>query len=237
LATANAVGVSVITATYGSGKNAPAGFVTLIVNPLLQSVTVLPAAITIAQSTTQQFTAIGLYNDGSTQDVTSQSSTQWACSPSGIVSSIANGLAKVGTTAGPCSVTASVTLSNGTTVNSPASTLTVGSETLSTISVTPAIPTEPIGVPVQFHATGEFSDSSVQDLTSVSGTKWSSSDLTTAPKPTAGKTTTAAHGTTLIGAQFGTPAASTNLTVTGATLSSISLTTHSLNWAKALPCS
>jgi len=224
-ATANAVGVTVMTATYGSGKNAPAGFATLVVNPVLQSVTVLPAAATIAQSTTQQFTAIGLYNDGSTQDLTRQSSTQWACFTS-IASTITNGLAKVGTTAGTCNVTATVTLSNGTTVvNSPTSTLTVGAQTLTKLAVTPAIPSEPIGVPIQFHATGQFSDGSVQDLTSATGIKWSSSNTAVAAKPVAGKTNTAAAGSTTITAQFGSTNASTTLTVSSAKLSTLTLTT------------
>jgi hypothetical protein len=224
-ATGNAVGVTVITATSGSGKNAPAGFATLIVNPVLQSVSVLPAAATVAQSTAQQFTAIGLYNDGSTQDLTSQSSTKWACATS-IASSITNGLAKVGTTAGSCSVTATVTLSNGTTVmNSPTSTLTVGAQTLTKLAVTPAIPSEPVGVPIQFHATGQFSDGSVQDLTSAPGIKWSSSNTAVAAKPAAGKTNTAAAGTTTITAQFSSTIASTTLTVSGAKLSTLTLTT------------
>lgn len=223
LATANAVGVSLIKATYGSGQNAPVGFVTVIVNPLLQSITVLPAAVNVAKSTTQQFTAIGIYSDGSTQDLTTQTSTQWSCSPTGIATSISNGLAKVGSTPGSCNVTAAVTLSNGTTVvNSPASTLTVGSQSLGALSIT-AAPTEPIGIPVQFHATGDFGGS-VQDLTAVVATKWTSSDTAVATNPIAGKTTTVTAGSSLIGAQFGSPTASTNLTVSTAKLSSISIT-------------
>lgn len=228
LATANAVGVTIITATYGSGNNAPSASVTLVVNPLLQSVTVLPAAATVANSTSQQFTAIGFYNDGSTQDLTRQSSTQWACSPTGIATSITKGLAKVGTTTGSCNVTATVTLSNGSTVvNNPASTLTVGSQTINTLVVTPANPTDPIGVPVQFHATAEFSDNSFQDVTSAPGTSWSSGNTSVAPKPSAGLTTTRANGTAVISAKLGStsPAAPPTLTVTTAKLSSISITT------------
>lgn len=228
LATGNAVGVALITATYGSGQNAPAGFVTLIVNPLLQSVTVLPAAANIAKSTTQQFTAIGLYSDGSTQDLTSQSSTQWACAPTGIASSIANGLAKVAATTGSCSVTATVTLSNGTTVvNSPASTLTVGAQGTSSLVVTPAVPNDPTGVPVQFRATALFSDNSVQDVTSAPATTWSSSATAVAIKPSAGLTTTVSAGSTTISAKFSgtSPATPPTLTVSPAKLSSITLTT------------
>jgi hypothetical protein len=119
-----------------------------------------------------------------------------------------------------------VTLSNGTTVmNSPTSTLTVGAQTLTKLAVTPAIPSEPIGVPIQFHATGQFSDGSVQDLTSAPGIKWSSSNTAVAAKPAAGKTNTAAAGTTTITAQFSSTIASTTLTVSGAKLSTLTLTT------------
>ncbi len=219
-AAGDAVGVTIISATYGSGQNAPAGFVTLIVDPLLESITVLPVAATIAESTNQQFTAIGYYNDGSTQDITNQSSTQWSCTPSGIVSSLSKGLAKVGTTSGACNVTATATLSNGSTVvNNPAATLTVSVQSLTALSVT-AVPKSAIGVPVQFHATGLFG-SWVQDLTSVSGTKWTSSNTSVAANPSSGKATPLAQGTATITAKFPSLAATSNLTVTNATLSSI----------------
>jgi hypothetical protein len=78
---------------------------------------------------------------------------------------------------------------------------------------------------VQFHATGDFGSGDVQDLTSAPIIKWSSSNTAVANKPSAGKTTTAAAGTTTIGAQFGSTPASTNLTVSAAKLSSISITT------------
>src|SRR5215467_1937376 len=57
----------------------------------LVSIAVTPASATIAQGTTQQFTATGTYNDGTTQDLTS--SANWASSntPSSTVS--ATGLA------------------------------------------------------------------------------------------------------------------------------------------------
>ena len=228
LATGKAVGVTIVSATYGSAKNAPAGFATLVVNPLLQSVTVLPAASTIAKNTTQQFTAIGLYNDGSTQDLTAAASTQWACSPGAIATSITKGLAKAGTSQGACSVTATVTLSNGSTVvNSPPSTLTVGPQTVSAVIVIPANPKEPIGAPVQFNASAEFSDFSVQDVTSTPATAWSSSTTSVAGKPTSGLTTTLSAGTTTISAKFMSTnaTAAPTLTVSTAKLSSLTLTT------------
>jgi trimeric autotransporter adhesin len=220
-----AVGVTLISATYGSGQNAPAGFVTVIVNPVLNSLTVFPATASIAKSTSQQFTAIGLYSDGSTQDLSNQISTQWACAPSGIVTSISKGLAKVGATAGTCNVTATATLSNGTKiVNSPAPALTVGAQVITQLVVTPAVPSAPIAVPVQFHATGQFSDGSVQDVTAAPGITWNSSNLAVAAKPVVGKTTTVGAGASTISAKFGGTTVSSNLTVASATISSITVT-------------
>ncbi len=225
LATATGVGVTIISATYGSGQNAPAGFATLIVNPLLQSVSVIPATATIAKSTNQQFAAIGLYSDGSTQDLTSQGSTQWACSPSGIAT-INKGQARAGSTQGSCHVTATVTLANGAIITSAPSTLTVGTQAVTTVVVTPANPKQPIGVPFQFHASAQFSDNTVQDVTSAPGNTWSSSTPSVAAKPSAGLTTTLAAGTTTISTIFAGTAATAppTLTVSSAKLSSLSIT-------------
>jgi len=41
------------------------------------SIAVTPANPTIAKGTTQQFTATGTYNDGSTQDITATERVSW----------------------------------------------------------------------------------------------------------------------------------------------------------------
>lgn len=220
LAKGDAVGVTLISATYGTGQNAPVGFATLIVNPLLTSINVIPNLADIAESTVQQFSAIGLYNDGSTQDISAQTSTQWTanCTPSG-VANVNAGLAKTTLTAGSCTITAT----SGSVSN--VATLTNSAFSLSALAVTPAVPALPIGVPIQFRATGQFGATGpVQDLTSAPGTKWTSSNTSVAKTPTAGKTTTVAAGTTTITAKFGSTTATSTLTVSSATLSSISLT-------------
>jgi hypothetical protein len=218
--TALAVGVTQIGATYGSGQNAPSAFVTVIVNPVLQKIVVSPDPAAIAVKTTQQFAATAFYGDGSTQDITNQASTTWAitsCTPTGIASLSNRGLAKA-TANGSCSITAA----SGA-ITSNAAVLNVSSPTLTKISVIPATPSAPIGVPVQFQAFGAFSDGTVQELTALSGTVWTSSATTVADNPVAGKTTTKKAGPATITAKFGGLTASTTLTVSSAILSTISV--------------
>jgi trimeric autotransporter adhesin len=65
-----------ISAAYGSG---PPKTATLIVsNATIQSIAVTPSAPTIALGTTQAFEAVGIFSDGSSQDITSVS--QWTSS-------------------------------------------------------------------------------------------------------------------------------------------------------------
>jgi hypothetical protein len=67
LATALAPGETTITASFA----AITGSVTLTVTPApLESITVTPADLTIADGTTQPFTATGTFTDGTTQDLT-----------------------------------------------------------------------------------------------------------------------------------------------------------------------
>jgi hypothetical protein len=95
---------------------------------------------------------------------------------------------------------------------------------LTKFAIIPAVPAEPIGVPIQFQAIGAFSDGSVQDLTALSSTTWKSSATAVAANPTDGLAKTLAAGSTTISATFGSTTASTQLTVGSATLSSISVT-------------
>ena len=224
-----AVGVTQISAVYGTGSSAPSSFVTLIVNPVLQKIVVSPAPAPIAVKTSQQFTAIAFYGDGSTQDITNLSSTTWAltsCTPSGIASITAKGLAKASAT-GICSVTAS-----SAAIASNNAILNITSPTLNKLVVIPSVPSKPIGVPVQFQAIGQFSDGTVQDLSALSSTAWKSSATTVAGNPSGGLTKTLAGGITTISATFGAMTASTTLSVSHVILSSISITPGTAKFAE-----
>ena len=131
-----------------------------VTDATLESIEVSPATPSIANGLTQQFTATGLYSDGSTQDLTAQ--VTWASSDTAVatVSNAAgsNGLA---TTASLGNTTVSATSGEV----SGSTTLTVTDATLVSIEVLPATPSIANGLTQQFTATGHYSDGSTQDLT------------------------------------------------------------------------
>ena len=80
-------------------------------------------------------------------------------------------------------------------------TLTVGSATLVSITVTPANPSLTVGGTQQFTATGHFSDGTTQNLTTTA--TWSSSVPTVATISSTGLATIVGPGTSTISASFG----------------------------------
>src|SRR5208282_571958 len=132
----------------------------------LVSIAVTPASPSIAKGTTKQFTATGTYTDTSTQDLTSQAT--WVSATTSVATITSAGLA-TGAGVGTSQITAAF---NG--VTSPPDTLTVTAATLVSITVTPVSPSIAKGTTKQFTATGTYTDTSTQDLTTqatwVSGT-------------------------------------------------------------------
>ena len=219
LATSVAAGGPItITATLGLVS----GNTTLTVTAAtLTSIAVTPTNPSIAKGTTQQFTATGTFSDSTTQDLTTQ--VTWSSSATG-VATISNaggsqGLAS-SVAVGSTTITATLGLVSGNT------TLTVTAATLSTIAVTPANPSLPLGLTRQFTATGTFSDSTTQDLTTQ--VTWSSSSPGVATISNAsgskGLATSVAAGTTIITATLGSVSGNTTLTVNAVTLVSITVT-------------
>jgi Big-like domain-containing protein len=180
----------------------------------LQSVAVTPAQPSVALGVQQQFKATGMYSDGTSQDLTS--TAVWTSSQTAVATIIPGGLATTKAT-GTSSITA--TSPGGI---SGSTTLTVTAAALSSIAVTPANPSVPIGVTEQFTATGTFSDGSTQNLTS--SVTWSAVANNIARITTAGLAKGLAAGTATITATSGSISGSTNLTVTNATLASIAIT-------------
>lgn len=214
---ATAVGVG--TATIGATLEGVSGSTTLTVTPAaLVSIEVTPAATSLANGLTQQFSATGIYADNSTQDLTTE--VTWASSDTA-VASVSNAAASTGlaTTAGVGSATVSAT--SGDVTGSTA--LTVTPAALVSIEVTPAAASVANGLTQQFTATGVFSDQSTQDLTSQ--VTWASSDVAIATVSNAagsnGLASTAGVGNTTVSATSGDVTGDTTLTVTAATLLSI----------------
>jgi 6-phosphogluconolactonase (cycloisomerase 2 family)/urocanate hydratase len=183
----------------------------------LTSIAVGPPDSSVAMGLSSQFTATGLYSDGSKQDVSSQ--VTWS-STNAAAAWISN--AGLATTAGPGStlITAKLGKMSGST------SLNVTAATLVVIDLTPTNASLANGLNGRFVATGVYTDNSVHDITA--SVTWASSvnsvaSISNAPGSN-GMTTTTGTGSTLISASLGAVSASTTLTVTSATLVSIEVT-------------
>ncbi|HXY73700.1 MAG TPA: Ig-like domain-containing protein, partial [Dehalococcoidales bacterium] len=123
----------------------------------ISSIAISPLSANIKEGTTQQFTAIGTYNDGSTADITKQ--VTWISSDTSIASISNIGLA-TGVALGSTHITASL---SG--VISPVVILQVSTKALSSIKLTPTSPDNfAVGAKQQFTATGTYDDGSVADI-------------------------------------------------------------------------
>jgi len=211
LATTLKQGSVTITAALGSVS----GSTILTVTPgALVSIAVTPTSSSIANGTSQQFTATGTYTDNSTQNLTT--SVTWSSSDATIAAvSNAAGSAGLATTLKQGSVTVAAALGSV----SGSTTLTVTPATLVSIAVTPTNPSIANGTSQQFTATGTYTDGSTQNLTT--SVTWSSSDTTIATVSNAasshGLATTLKGGLLTIKAALGSASGSTALTVTQST--------------------
>ena len=210
LATAKDIGTVTITATSGPIS----GAATATVNAAdLSTIAILPASSTIAQNTSQQFSATGTFTDGSTHNLTAD--VTWSSSNTAVVSiGSSTGLAK-GLTPGSTTITATLSGVSGTT------TFDVTDATITAISVSPSGRTIPTSTQLAFTATGTFSDSSTQVVTT--DATWASSDTAVATVGPEGQATAVAPGSTNVSATFGGITGSASLTVSSVTLKSIAV--------------
>ena len=207
-------GTLLLSLTFGcSGDNA-----SFVASTALVSITVTSPNPSTAIGTNVQFTATGTYSDTTSQDLTA--SVVWNSS-STTVATISNDAGTNGLAAavagGSTTITATLSGVSGST------TLTVSSATLLSIAVTPADLTVPgTTPPLQFTATGTYSDNTKADLTQATGLIWSSSNPLIAtianrpPPKNAGLATLVSAGTVTITAtaQQGTVIGTTTLTIT-----------------------
>lgn len=209
-----AAGVATITATSGSLSGNTDLTVT---NATLLSIAVTPTNPSVPLGLTKQFTATGTYSNGTTQDLTnavvwnSSDATKATIDGGGLATTVAVGATTITATSGALSGT---------------STLTVTAVALLSLAITPANPSIALGLNKQFTATGTYSDGSTQDLTTT--VVWASVDTSVATISNAGGSNGLAHsvavGTTVISAASGSIAITTTLTVTDASLLSITVT-------------
>jgi uncharacterized protein YjdB len=214
LATALAAGTTTITATVGTLSHTTTLTITAAT---LSSIAVTPTNPTNALGTTRQFTATGTFSDGTTQDLTTQAT--WTSATTSVATINAAGLATT-LAAGTSVITAATGGRSGST------TLTVSGATLVSLAITPSAPTIALQTSVQLQVTGTYTDNTTQDLTTQA--TWSSSNASIATvgntAGTEGHATGIAIGTSTISAAVGAVTGTTVLTVTSASLQSISIT-------------
>ena len=216
LVTAQGVGSTTITADV-SGTTATSSIT--VTSATLSSVSISPTNTTLANGTSTNFLATGVYSDSSTQNVTTLSI--WSSSNTG-VATIATSGADIGkvTSVGVGASTIQATFGG----QSDSTVLTVTAATLDSITITPPTPSIAAGSTRQFTATGNYSDSSTQDLTSLASWSTSAAGVATIDNSSnKGLANAISAGSTTITATYGGQSDNTSLTVTAATLSSITI--------------
>jgi trimeric autotransporter adhesin len=192
---------------------------------VLLSLRIEPANPTIARNGRLQFSAIATYDDGTLRDVTQF--VTWGSSTPG-VASISNAPKKRGLAQGKTAGTSTISATDPATGITATTLLTVTAATLDSITIAPVDSTIPSGTRQYFTAVGHYSDGSTSDFTS--SVSWSSTDTTVATISNQnfqwGTAAAVGVGTTTIHAVDPTSgvSASTTLTVSDATLVSLTIT-------------
>ncbi len=186
LMTGLSAGSSTITATYSSDS----GSLTVTIgSPLISSIALTPAGVSVPAGQTQQYTATAAYANNTTANISSTS--QWSVAPASVATISATGLL---TAVAPGTYT--VTASAGAQPNTESATIagTVVAPVLSSIAITPATPSIAGGAQQQFKATGTYSNQTTGDLSS--SVAWTSSNTTLLNVNSAGLATAAPSSTT-----------------------------------------
>ena len=188
---------------------------------VLTSITIDPINPSISNGTFVQLTATGNFSDGTTEDLTS--TVSWTSANNGVaqVSSVTGSKGLVaGLSVGSAAISATTLGVHGTT------TVTVTPAVLTSITIDPVNPSIADGTVVQLSAIGNFSDGTTEDLTAVAG--WTSANNSVAEVDNAagykGLVTGLSVGSTSITATFGGIQGATTVSVTSATLVSITVT-------------
>jgi uncharacterized protein YjdB len=187
----------------------------------LNGILVTPANPGISIGATQQFAAIGYYNDETTRDITSQ--VTWTSSNPAVAIIDSSGLATA-VSAGTSTITATASSipSSVSHSNLGSTTIYVYLPSVTSIVVAPAGPVNPsipAGVNQQFTATAFYSDGTIQNITTE--VTWTSSNPAVATINSSGLATALAAGSTTIAASALGASGSAILTVNTATLANL----------------
>jgi hypothetical protein len=199
LATAKSLGTATITA---NSNNLSANVTVMVVAPVLQSISITTVMATIPLGKTEQLSATGTYNDGSTQDLTN--SVQWTSSNSTILGMSAAGLATAD------ALGSATVMATAGTLNAVAQ-VQVGPPAVVSLSVAPGTSVIAFGGQEQLTALATFSDGSTQDLTA--SATWSSADSSIADVNSQGLVLARHTGETTISVSSNLVDGSTEVTV------------------------
>jgi hypothetical protein len=203
-------GTATILATVGT----LASKMIVIVSPAtVVGISVLPPVGTAGVGTTTAFTADATLSDGTHADVTA--SATWSVADGTVAAVDARGVA-TGTKTGKTVVTAAFGGQSGQ------ATLVVTGATLVTLEIDPVDPSVGVNVALTFAATGLYSDGTKVDLTSQ--VMWTSSAPSVLPIDGTGHAFSKSVGTSVVTATTGLLTAASTVTVTAASLDSISVT-------------
>jgi len=179
---------------------------------VLASLTVKSKDTSVPLGLSEQFSAIGTYSDGTNADLTSAAS--WTSSAPATISINATGLA-TSKAVGAVSITASVSGINGVAM------FTVSPAALTSIAVTAAHSSLPLGGTEQLAATGTYTDSSTKDITR--SVTWTSSAPGVVLVGNGGAVQARGVGSAGVSASSSNVTGSTNLSVSSAALLSIAV--------------
>jgi hypothetical protein len=198
--------ISLLAACGGHGEGDGEGGATMpATTGILQSLTITPAASSVAACTPLQLTATGNYSDNTTLNVTNyviwqvdpaQSSVAMANAFNGQVLGISAGSATVYAWTGSIATSAVVNVSGGS---------------LNALAITPASATLGVGGSQSYAAIATCSNGSTQDVSRMN--IWSSSAPSVASISVTGMATALATGSSVISATAGNVAASSVLNV------------------------
>jgi uncharacterized protein YjdB len=193
-----------------------------VTSATLSSVSLTPATAIIGPGTSLNYSATGSFSDGSSQDITAQTGIKSSlvgvatvASPvvtgQGIGRAVITGIAKP-----------ALTKLAPNPINPALASLVVAAATQFSVAISPATIQIANQTSTQLKATGTFVDGTTQDLTTI--VNWSSSAPSVATVGfQTGTVSGLAPGQSTVTATLGTATATTQVTVTNATLTSIAL--------------
>jgi len=216
-------GTSVITASVGSISNT---FTLTVSSATIFSIAITPAAPSVPLGLTQQFAARGTFSDSTTQDITFDAT--WA-SGNAAVATVGNDVSNKGLAQ---SVAIGTSTISATLDGVPGSTeMNVTAAVLQSITVSPSNPSLLSLLSTNFTATGNYSDGTTADLTSLVSWTSSRTDIATINSST-GAATTLLAGTSTITATLNGISGTSTLKVTGGSLKTISISPATSTMAK-----